>query len=72
MANEAPSLTKASYDKKRTRKPAASPARIKTAQQETMRIAAKRRQFAQRVTKVGLAEALFPEKFPLKEPLRRI
>jgi hypothetical protein len=71
MANEGPSLTKATYDKKRGRKPAPSPARLQAEREEKMRDAAKSKQFAQQVTKVGLAQALFPEKFPPKEPITR-
>jgi hypothetical protein len=66
MANEGPSLTKATYDKKRSRKPAPSPARIQAELEDNMRVAARRKQFAQHVTKVGLAHALFPDKVPPK------
>lgn len=45
MANEGPSLTKATYDKKRTRGPAPSPARVEAAREEKIRDAAKSRQF---------------------------
>jgi hypothetical protein len=71
MANEGPSLTKATYDKKRSRKPAPSPAQIQRELQDKMRAAAKSKKFAQQVTKVGLAQALFPEKFPPKKSVTR-
>ena len=71
MANEGPSLTKATYDKKRNPTPAPSPARAQAELEEKKRDAAKSKQFAQRVTRVGLAQALFPEKFPPREPIKR-
>jgi hypothetical protein len=43
MANEGPSLTKATYDKKRTRGPAPSPARLDAAINEKIRAAAESR-----------------------------
>ncbi len=43
MANETPSLTKATYDKKRPRKPAPSPARLQAELEEKKRDAAKSR-----------------------------
>jgi hypothetical protein len=43
MANEGPSLTKATYDKKRTRGPVPSPARVERAREEKIRDAAKSR-----------------------------
>ena len=45
MANEGPSLTKATYDKKRTRGPAPSPARVEVARQEKITAAAESRRF---------------------------
>jgi len=72
MANNGPSLTKATYDKKHRRKTAPSPARSKVALEEKMWDAEKSRKVARKVTKVGLAQALFPAAFPPKKPIRRI
>jgi hypothetical protein len=72
MANEGPSLTKATYDKKRTRKPAPSPDQQQLALEEKMRDAAKSKRTLQQATKVGLAAALFPEKVRPKEPIKPI
>ena len=71
MANEGPSLTKATYDKKRTKRPAPSPEQRKADQEIRAIFAAKDRAFDKRVKTVGLAEALFPGITPPKEPIKR-
>jgi len=45
MANEAPSMTKATYDKKRTRRPAPSPEARQAQLDDTARDAAEARRF---------------------------
>ena len=45
MANEGPSLTKATYDKKRTQRPAPSPGRLEVARQEKITAAAELKRF---------------------------
>ena len=54
MANEGPSLTKATYDKKRTRKPAPSPIQRQAALEEKMRDSATSKRALQQATKVGI------------------
>ncbi len=72
MANEGPSLTKATYDKKRTRKPAPSPIQRQAALEEKMRDSATSKRALQQATKVELAAALFPGKVRPKEPIKPI
>jgi hypothetical protein len=70
MANEGPSLPKATYDKKRTRGPAPLPKRH---DQAIAAIAAKDRTFDKLITKEGLAVAYgLIEPSPPASPIRRI
>ncbi len=69
MPNNGPSFTKATYDKRRSQRPAPLPMRHKEAEAAD---AAKSRRFNKRVTEVGLGAALglFEPKLP-EPPLRR-
>lgn len=70
MGQNGPSFTKATYDNKRPKKQPPSSVCIEAELEEKKRIAAKSREFDKRVTKVGLAQALFPNRNP-EEPLKR-
>ena len=70
MANEGPSLTKATYDKKRPRRDGPpSPGQLAREQEDKARDAANSRRFLKRLHEVG-AHALFPD-IPPKETIRR-
>jgi hypothetical protein len=56
MANEGPSLTKATYDKKRPRSPPPSPARVEAENELAKREAAKSRSVHKEINRVGLAQ----------------
>jgi hypothetical protein len=73
MANEGPSLTKATYAKKRTKRPAPCPEQRKADQAVSAIFAAISRAFDEEYKKGGLAEALgIPEPpAPPKQTIKR-
>ena len=66
-----PQFTKATYDKKRSRRDPPSPECERRDLEDRARKAAQERRFNKLVTRVGLGAALFPDKISPPEPIKR-